>query len=223
MHSKFTCPEIHYGDHRIPENAVVNKLVSQPINNLSHKSNESKCDSWGNEMCCKNSNKAGTWSMFPFFLYGVFFPQTIQAVQVDGAQLWWGLSSPMDKDCSFWSGFMQVVRVEQHGGVVSFHYLLIIDINPTGLNCIYSTLWFTEDVYPGHIGWLSYHHEWSWCHWIYHGWFWFSKSFWGKSVRQTLFNTSCLANHNIHSGPASSSCSHQSLHCHSLLHLDSPS
>ena len=146
-------------------------------------------------MCCKNSNKAVTWSMFWSVSY-VSFPQTIQAVQVDGAQLWWGLSSPMDKDSPFWSGLMQVVRVKQHGGVVSFHYLPIIYMNPTGLNCIYSTLWFTGDIYPGQTGWLSCHHEWSWCHWIYHGWFWFSKSSWGKSVWQTLFNTSSLASHN---------------------------
>ena len=147
-------------------------------------------------MCCKNSNKAVTWSMFWSASYGVVFSQTIQAVQADGAQLRWGLSSPLDKDCPFWSGFMVVVHVEQYSGVVSFHYLPIIDMNPTGLNCIYSTLWFTVDVYPGQTGWLSRHHEWSWCHWIYHGWFWFSKSFWGKSVRQRLFNTSCLASRN---------------------------
>ena len=110
-------------------------------------------------MCCKNSNKTVTWSMF--VSYGVCCPQSIQAVQVDVAQLWWGLSSPMDKDCPFCSGFMQLYGVEQHGGVVSFHYLPIIDMNPTGLNCIYSTLWFTEDVYPGQTGWFSYHHEWS--------------------------------------------------------------
>ena len=48
----------------------------------------------------------------------------------------------------------------------------------------------------GQTGWLSYHHEWSWCHWIYHGWFWFSMRFWEKSVWQTLFNKSCLASHN---------------------------
>ena len=108
----------------------------------------------------------------------------------------WGLSSPLDKDHPFWSDFMPVVHVEQHDGVVSFHYLPVIDMNPTGLNCIYSTMWLTEDVYPGQTGWLSYHHEWSWCHWIYHGWFWFLKSFWGKSVRQTLCNTSCLASKN---------------------------
>ena len=75
--------------------------------------------------------------------------------------LWWGLSSPLDKDCPFWSGFMPVVRMEQHGVVVSFLYLPIIDMNPTSLNCIYSTLWFAEDIYPGQTGWLSYHHEWS--------------------------------------------------------------
>ena len=69
-------------------------------------------------------------------------------------------------------------------------------MNPTGLNCIDSTLWFAEDVYPGQTGWLWCYHEWSWCNWIYHGWFWFSKSFWRKSVQQTLFNTSCLASHN---------------------------
>ena len=69
-------------------------------------------------------------------------------------------------------------------------------MTPTGLNCIYSTLWFAEDVYPGQTGWLSCYHEWSWCDWIYHGWFWFSKSFWEKSMQQTLFNTSCLASHN---------------------------
>ena len=122
---------------------------------------KAKCDGWGNEMCCKNSNKAVAWSMFRSVSYGVSFPQTIQAVQVDGAQLWWGLSSPLGKDCPFWSGFMPVVRMEQHGVVVSFLYLPIIDMNPTSLNCIYSTLWFAEDIYPGQTGWLSYHHEWS--------------------------------------------------------------
>ena len=107
-----------------------------------------------------------------------------------------GLSSPLDKDRPFWWGFMPVVHVEQHDRVVSFHYLPVIDMNLTSLNCIYPTLWFTEDVYPDQTSWLSYHHEWSWCHLIYHDWFWFSKSFWEKSVRQTLFNTSCLASHN---------------------------
>ena len=141
-------------------------------------------------MCWKNSDKAVSLSMFWSFSYGVSFPQTVQAVQVDGAQLLWGLSSPLGKDRPFWSGFMPVVHLEQHDGVVSFHYLPMIDMNLAGLNCIYSRLWFTEYVYPGPTVWFSYHHEWSWCHWIYHGWFWFPKSFWGKSVRQTLFNTS---------------------------------
>ena len=99
--------------------------------------------------------------MFRFVSYGVSFLQTIQAVQVDGAQVWWGLSSPLDKDRPFVSGLMPFVRMEQHGVVVSFHYLPIIDMNPTGLNWIYSTLWFTEDIYPGQTEWLSYHHEWS--------------------------------------------------------------
>ena len=143
MHSKFTWPEIQYGDHRIPEMlSLINWYSSQK--NRATNQTKAKCDGWGNEMCCKNSNKAVAWSMFRSVSYGVSFPQTIQAVQVDGAQLWWGLSSPMNKERSFWSGFMQVVRVEQHGGVVSFHYLPITDMNPTGLNCIYSTLWFTR-------------------------------------------------------------------------------
>ena len=51
-------------------------------------------DGRGNQMCCKNSNKAVTWSMFRSVSYGVSFPQTIQAVQVDGAQLRWGLPRP---------------------------------------------------------------------------------------------------------------------------------
>ena len=122
--------------------SLINWYSSQT--NRATNQTKAKCDGWGNEMCCKNSNKAVAWSMFRSVSYGVSFPQTIQAVQVDGAQLWWGLSSPMDKERPFWSGFMQVVRVEQHGGVVSFHYLPITDMNPTGLNCIYSTLWFTR-------------------------------------------------------------------------------
>ena len=73
-------------------------------------------------------NKKVTWSMFWYVLYNVSFPQNIQAVHVDGAQMRWGLSSPLDKDCPFWSGFMPVVHVEQHDGVVSFHYLPIIDV-----------------------------------------------------------------------------------------------
>ena len=161
MHSKFTWPEIQYGDHRIPENAVINKLIFQQKKIMPQIKRKAKCDGWGNEMCCKNSNKAVAWSMFQSVSYGVSFPQTIQAVQVDGAQLWWGLSSPLDKDCPFWWGFMPVVRMEQHGVLVSSLYLPIIDMNPTSLNCIYSTLWFAEDIYPGQTGWLSYHHEWS--------------------------------------------------------------
>ena len=112
--------------------SLINWYFSQK--NSCHKSNES-------EMCCKNSNKAVTWSMFRSVSYGVSFLQTIQAVQADGAQMWWGLSSPLDKDRLFWSGFIPVVHVEQRGGVVSFHYLHIIDMNPTGLNLIYSTLY----------------------------------------------------------------------------------
>ena len=61
--------------------------------------------------------------MFQSVAYGVSFPQTIQAVQVDGAQLRWGLSRSLDKDRPFWPGFMQVVHVAQHGAVVSFQYL----------------------------------------------------------------------------------------------------
>ena len=39
---------------------------------------------------------------------------------------WMEPNCPLDKDRPFWSGFMQVVHVEQHSAVVSFQYLPII-------------------------------------------------------------------------------------------------
>ena len=68
-----------------------------------------------------------------------------QVMQVDGPQLLWSLSSLLEKDRPSWSGFMQAVHVGQHSGVASFHYLPIIDMDPTDRNCIYSTLWFIEE------------------------------------------------------------------------------
>ena len=108
--------------------SFINFYSSQTFRGTNQK--EAKCDGWGNQMCCKSLNKAVTWSMFWSVSYGVFFPQTIQAVQVDGPQLQWGLSSPSGNDRPLWSGFMQVVHVGQHSGVVSFYHVLIIYMNP---------------------------------------------------------------------------------------------
>ena len=116
------------------------------------------------------------------------FLEPSQAVQGDEPQLLWSLYSLLaEKDRPSWSGFMQVVHVGQHSEVASFHYLPIIDMDPTDLNCIYSTLWLIEEQsstfnvtaavtfmdgnsysgecglfeqteeYPGQAGWLSYY------------------------------------------------------------------
>lgn len=65
---------------------------------------------------------------------------------IDGARLLWSMSPMFAKERPSWSGFMQTVFVGEHSGTASFHYLPIIDLDPTDMTCIYSTLCYIHDL-----------------------------------------------------------------------------
>ena len=57
--------------------------------------------------------------------------------------LLWKISFPL-RVRQVWSGFMQVTARGQHNGKASFHFLPMIDLDPTNMNCIYSTRMFVN-------------------------------------------------------------------------------
>ena len=58
--------------------------------------------------------------------------------------LLWKISYPC-KVRSVWPGFMQAITKGDHQGKASFHFLPMVDIDPTNMSCVYSTLVFVND------------------------------------------------------------------------------
>ena len=56
----------------------------------------------------------------------------------------WKISFPLKCNRPGWSGFMQTVTNGPYPGKSSFHFLPMVDLDPTNLSCIYSTLVFTD-------------------------------------------------------------------------------
>ena len=54
----------------------------------------------------------------------------------------WKISYPLHTPRPAWSGYMQMVSQGVHPGKSSIHFLPMIDLSPSDLNCVYSTLYF---------------------------------------------------------------------------------
>lgn len=57
----------------------------------------------------------------------------------------WKISWPLRQVRPGWSGMMQAVRKGPHPGKASIHFLPMIDMDPTDLSCVFSTLHFVAD------------------------------------------------------------------------------
>ena len=56
--------------------------------------------------------------------------------------LLWKVSWPLRSPMLGWSGYMQMIQEGTYPGKSSFVFLPMIDLNPSDLSCIYSTLKF---------------------------------------------------------------------------------
>lgn len=54
----------------------------------------------------------------------------------------WEMSFCIHPNRPAWSGLMQTVHKGEYPGQSAIHFLPMIDMNPTDVNCVYSTLWF---------------------------------------------------------------------------------
>ena len=63
--------------------SLINWYSSQKI--LPQIKRKAKCDGWGNEMCCKNTNKAVAWSMTRIAPFG----QALCRLSVWSSMVWW--------------------------------------------------------------------------------------------------------------------------------------
>ena len=61
---------------------------------------------------------------------------------IDDVDLFWKLSQNLSQECPAWFGFMQMVHKGPFPGKSSTHPLPIINLDPTDMTCIYSTLMF---------------------------------------------------------------------------------
>lgn len=75
-------------------------------------------------------------------------------LKLDGfTKLVWPLKSPMPG----WTGLMQMIQSETHPAKSSFTFLPMIDMSPSDMSCIYSTLRFIREQARQHDRTLSLH------------------------------------------------------------------